>query len=119
MGKVLYDFIPASTITPYIGGGAGIAFVDGNAALANTVFAYEGILGVGYNIDSQWRVALEGRYVGTTNAYVVINGVNVGVNNSNMVAMLYGQYKFAPPSAAAPPPAPQSAAPPSFMVFFD
>ena len=73
---------------------------------------------MGYNIDSQWRVALEGRYVGTTNANVVINGVNVGVNNSNIVGMLYGQYKFAPP-AAPPPPAPQSAAPPSFMVFFD
>src|SRR4051812_25782006 len=27
MGKVLYDFIPASTITPYIGAGAGVAFV--------------------------------------------------------------------------------------------
>jgi OmpA-OmpF porin, OOP family len=33
MGKVLYDFIPASTITPYIGAGAGIAFVDGNSFL--------------------------------------------------------------------------------------
>jgi OmpA-OmpF porin, OOP family len=118
MGKVLYDFIPASTITPYIGGGAGIAFVDGNTFLQNTVFAYEGILGVGYNIDSQWRVALEGRYVGTTNANVVINGVNVGVNNSNIVAMVYGQYKFAPP-VSAPPPAPPPATPPSFMVFFD
>ena len=118
MGKVLYDFIPASKITPYIGAGAGIAFVDGNTFLANTVFAYEGILGVGYNIDSQWRVALEGRYVGTTNANVVINGVNVGVNNSNIVAMLYGQYKFAPPSPPPAPP-PQSVAPPSFMVFFD
>ena len=118
MGKVLYDFIPASTITPYIGAGAGIAFVDGNAFLQNTVFAYEGILGVGYNIDSQWRVALEGRYVGTTNANVVINGVNVGVNNSNIVAMVYGQYKFAPP-VSAPPPAPPPATPPSFMVFFD
>jgi len=118
MGKVLYDFIPASTITPYIGAGAGIAFVDGNSFLQNTVFAYEGILGVGYNIDSQWRVALEGRYVGTTNANVVINGVNVGVNNSNIVAMVYGQYKFAPP-VSAPLPAPAPAAPPSFMVFFD
>jgi opacity protein-like surface antigen len=119
MGKVLYDFIPASTITPYIGAGAGVAFVDGNSFLQNTVFAYEGILGVGYNIDSQWRVALEGRYVGTTNASVVINGVNVGVNNSNIVAMVYGQYKFAPPMATAPPPAPTPATPPSFMVFFD
>jgi outer membrane protein OmpA-like peptidoglycan-associated protein len=118
MGKVLCDFIPASTITPYIGAGAGIAFVDGNTFLANTVFAYEGILGVGYNIDSQWRVALEGRHVGTTNANVVINGVNVAVNNSNIVTMVNGQYKFAPP-AVAPAPAPQAVAPPSFMVFFD
>jgi hypothetical protein len=34
-------------------------------------------LGVGYNIDSQWHVALKGRYIGTTNANVVINDVNV------------------------------------------
>jgi OmpA-OmpF porin, OOP family len=74
---------------------------------------------VAYNIDSKWRMAIEGRYVGTTNANVVINGVNVGVNNSNIVAMLYGQYKFAPPVVAAPPPAPATVAPPSFMVFFD
>ena len=119
MGKVLYDFIPASTITPYIGAGAGVAFVDSNAALGNTLFAYEGIVGVGYNIDSQWRVALEGRFVGTTNPSFNVNGVNVQVNNNNVVAMVYGQYKFAPPMAAAPPPAPQTAAPPSFMVFFD
>jgi OmpA-OmpF porin, OOP family len=118
MGKALYDFIPASTITPYIGAGAGIAFVDSNAFLGNTLFAYEGIVGLGYNIDSQWRVALEGRYVGTTNANVVINGVNVGINNSNIIAMVYGQYKFAPPVSPAPPP-PPSTAPPSFMVFFD
>jgi OOP family OmpA-OmpF porin len=98
--------------------GAGVAFVDSNSFLGNTLFAYEGIVGVGYNIDSQWRVALEGRYLGTTNANVVINGVNVGVNNSNIIAMVYGQYKFAPPVASAPPP-PPSTAPPSFMVFFD
>jgi outer membrane protein OmpA-like peptidoglycan-associated protein len=119
MGKALYDFIPASTITPYIGAGAGIAFVDSNSFLGNTTFAYEGIVGLGYNIDSQWRVALEGRFLGTTTANVVINGVNVGVNNANIIAMLYGQYKFAPPVASAPPPPPPSAAPPSFMVFFD
>ncbi|MEA2816738.1 MAG: OmpA-OmpF porin, family, partial [Rhodospirillaceae bacterium] len=119
MGKALYDFIPASTITPYIGAGAGIAFVDSNSFLGNTTFAYEGIVGLGYNIDSQWRVALEGRFLGTTTANVVINGVNVGINNANIIAMLYGQYKFAPPVASAPPPPPPSTAPPSFMVFFD
>src|SRR5204862_293581 len=61
---------------------------------------------------------LPGFYVGTTNANVVINGVNVGVHASNIVSMVYGQYKFAPP-VSAPPPAPAPATPPSFMVFFD
>ena len=91
MAKALYDFIPASTITPYIGAGAGVAFVDSNSSLGNTTFAYEGIVGLGYNIDSQWRVALEGRFLGTTTANVIINGVNVGVNNANIIAMVYGQ----------------------------
>ncbi|MFO1159160.1 MAG: OmpA family protein [Reyranellaceae bacterium] len=119
MGKALYDFMPASTITPYVGVGAGVAFVDSNAPLASTQFAYEGIVGVAYNIDSQWRMALEGRYVGTTNPTFVVNNVTIGVNNSNIVAMIYGQYKFAPPAPAAAPPPPPSATPPSFMVFFD
>jgi len=119
MAKALYDFMPASTFTPYVGVGAGIAFVDSNAPLASTQFAYEGIVGLAYNIDAQWRLALEGRYVGTTNPTFVVNNVNIGVNNSNIVAMVYGQYKFAPPAAAAPPPPPPSASPPSFMVFFD
>ena len=119
MAKALYDFMPASIITPYVGVGAGVAFVDSNAPLASTQFAYEGIVGLAYNIDSQWRMALEGRYVGTTNPTFVVNNVTIGVNNSNIVAMVYGQYKFAPPSAAAPPPPPPSASPPSFMVFFD
>ena len=30
MANLLYDFMPASVITPYIGAGAGIAFVDSN-----------------------------------------------------------------------------------------
>src|SRR5262249_15259672 len=30
MANVLYDFMPTSVITPYIGGGLGIAFIDSN-----------------------------------------------------------------------------------------
>ncbi len=101
MGKVLYDFFPASAFTPYVGAGAGIGFVDSNTALGSTVFAYQGILGLGWNIDSQWRIALEGRYVGTTNPNVTVNGVNVTYNNNNFAAIMGVQYKFAPPAAAA------------------
>jgi OOP family OmpA-OmpF porin len=118
MGKVLYDFLPASALTPYVGAGAGIGFIDSNSAFGSTQFAYQGIVGLGWNIDSQWRALLEGRYVGTTNPSVNVNGVNVTYNNNNIVALIGAQYKFAPPAAAPPPPAP-TVAPPSFMVFFD
>jgi hypothetical protein len=30
MGNVLYDFFPGATVTPYVGGGVGVAFVDAN-----------------------------------------------------------------------------------------
>jgi OOP family OmpA-OmpF porin len=119
MGKVLYDFFPASAFTPYVGAGAGVGFVDSNTALGSTVFAYQGILGLGWNVDSQWRIALEGRYIGTTNPSVSIGGTNVTYSNNNFATILGAQYKFAPPAAAPPPPSAAPVAPPSFMVFFD
>jgi outer membrane protein OmpA-like peptidoglycan-associated protein len=116
MANILYDFFPGATITPFIGAGAGIAFVDpslaGGCNMCSTQFAYQGILGVGYNIDQNWRVDLSGRYYGATNtgAYT----------NNNISAILGITYKFGQPeTVAAPPPAPTSPQAPSFMVFFD
>ncbi len=81
-----------------------------------TAFAYQGIIGVGYNIDSQFRVNLEGRYYGTSTP--TLQGQ--GFQNNNLIAMLQLQMKFgAPAEAAAPPPAPAAPQAPSFMVFFD
>jgi OmpA-OmpF porin, OOP family len=121
MANLLYDFAPGAAITPYIGAGAGVAFVDGinifgsTTDLSNTVFAYQGIIGVGLNVDSNLRVNLDGRYHGTTNP-----GSDYGNwNNNNITAMLSITYKFGQPVAAAPPPPPPAAAAPSFMVFFD
>ena len=45
MANLMYDFMPASVITPYIGAGAGLALVDSNSSLGSTQFAYQGILG--------------------------------------------------------------------------
>jgi outer membrane protein OmpA-like peptidoglycan-associated protein len=118
MAKVLYDFFPAATLTPYVGAGAGLALVSTSGAFDSAQFAYEGILGLGWNLDSQWRIALEGRFIGTTNPSVNILGTNVSASNNNIVALLGAQYKF-PPAAASVPPPPPSVAPPSFMVFFD
>ena len=67
---------PAATIVPYIGAGAGIAFVDSQRSTArdSTQFAYQAIVGVGYNIDPMFRVNLDGRYYGTTNPTVTSAG---------------------------------------------
>ncbi|SKA37272.1 Outer membrane protein OmpA [Enhydrobacter aerosaccus] len=118
MANALYDFMPASVITPYIGAGLGIAFVDSNSALGSTQFAYQGMVGLAYNIDSQWRLSLEGRYVGTTNPSVNINGFSVSYPNNNLLALAGVVYKFGAPEQA-PPPAPPPVQAPSYMVFFD
>ena len=119
MANVLYDFMPTSVITPYVGAGVGIAFVDSNSSLGSTQFAYQAILGVAYNVDESLRLMIEGRYMGTTNPSVNTPFGNVSWSNNNLMALAGVSYKFAPPAPppAAPPPA--AVAPPSFMVFFD
>ena len=116
MANLLYDFMPGSVITPYIGAGAGVGFVDSNQSLGSTVFAYQGIIGLGWNVDTNFRVNIDGRYYGTSNPS--INGQTW--TNNNFSIMLGLQLKFgasAPPPP--PPPPPPAVAPPSFMVFFD
>ncbi|WP_439613451.1 outer membrane protein, partial [Reyranella sp.] len=119
MVNLLYDFMPTSVITPYVGAGAGIAFVDSNSALGSTQFAYQGMVGVAYNVSEQLRFMVEGRYVGTTNPSVNTPFGNVSFQNQNILALAGVSYKFTAPPP--PPPTPQAApvAPPSFMVFFD
>jgi outer membrane protein OmpA-like peptidoglycan-associated protein len=75
------------------------------------MFAYQGILGVGYNATPALRISLEGRYYGTTNPGAYFN--------NNIMALLSVSYKFGQPEVAPPPPPPPVVTPPSFMVFFD
>jgi outer membrane protein OmpA-like peptidoglycan-associated protein len=117
MANLLYDFAPGAVITPYVGAGAGIAFIDpslsAGCTMCSTQFAYQGILGVAWNIDQNFRLSLDGRYYGTTNGGTTYNNNNIGV-------MLGLTYKFGQPEAAPPPPpAPATPTAPSYMVFFD
>jgi opacity protein-like surface antigen len=94
MVNLLYDFIPGATLTPYIGAGAGIAFADpgiNGCSLCSTQFAYQGIVGVGWNIDQNFRVNLDARYYGTSNAG------DLRYDNDNFTAMLGVTYKFGRP----------------------
>jgi outer membrane protein OmpA-like peptidoglycan-associated protein len=115
LANVLYDFAPGATITPYIGAGAGVGFVDGNSSLSSTVFAYQGIIGLGWNVDTNFRINLDGRYYGTSNPTVA----GTTWSNNNFSVMLGLQVKFGAPAEVAPPPPPPPAKAPSFMVFFD
>ena len=118
MGNVYYDFMAQERLNPYIGAGIGVAFVDSNASLGSTVFAWQAMAGVKYNIDSSWSVGLEGRYMGTTNPSINTPTGTVYSQNHTIAALAGIAFKFgAPPSA--PPPPPPMVAPPSFMVFFD
>jgi len=114
LANVLYDFNPGGTIVPYIGAGAGVGFVDSDFSLGSTNFAYQGILGVGWNATSNLRFNLEGRYYGTTNPQVA--GTTWTNNNAMVLASVQVKFGAAPPP---PPPPPPVVAPPSFMVFFD
>ena len=115
MANLLYDFLPQATFTPYVGAGAGIAFVDGDNPLSSTQFAYQGIVGLAWNVDANFRASLDGRYYGTTNPSV--GGTTWTNNNFSIMASL--QFKFGETAAAPPPPPTPAVAPPSFMVFFD
>src|SRR5712671_365299 len=114
MANFLYDFNATGTIVPYIGAGAGVGFVDGDGNISSTVFAFQGILGLGYNWSPNLRFNLEGRYFGTTNPSVA--GTTWQNNNASLLASI--QLKFGSSPPPPPPPAPM-VTPPSFMVFFD
>ena len=119
MANALYDFMPASVITPYLGAGLGVAFIDSNSSLGSTQFAYQAMLGVAYNVNEQLRFSVEGRYFGTTNPGVTVPGRGyVSYSNNTILALAGITYKFVSPPPP-PPPAPPMVAPPSFMVFFD
>ena len=115
MANLLYDFSPGSTITPFVGAGAGVAFIDGDSSLGSTQFAYQGIVGLGWNVDTNFRVDLDGRYYGTSNP---TTGGQTWTNN-NFSVMLGLTLKFGPPAPAAAPPMAEPTRAPSFMVFFD
>ena len=130
MGNAYYDFLAGSAIVPYIGAGAGVAFLNAGALGAtrqSTQFAYQGILGVGWNIDPMFRLNLEGRYYGTTAPNFSNQGslgntqynLTYSPQNNNVSAMLSLHMRFGAPAPPPPPPPPPVVAPPSFMVFFD
>jgi OOP family OmpA-OmpF porin len=135
MANAFYDFLAGQTIVPYVGAGLGVAFTQaslyGVGTNNSTQFAYQGIIGVGWNINPMFRINLEGRYYGTTSpnynfnstasaaGFTIPYNINGSYPDNNFSVMASVHFRFGAPAEAPPPPPPPAVTPPSFMVFFD
>lgn len=74
MANGYYDFKNASRFTPYLGAGLGYGKVRyssdtaGVDSASEDTLAYQGIAGVGYELNPCWTLTGEYRYLGTTKA---------------------------------------------------
>lgn len=145
MANALVDILPHNDWTPYLGAGVGgvrIALDDLQIKGTNFVnksdlqLAYQGIVGVRYQVTENLAVNLDYRYFAATDPdFKDLAGIPFKTTYATHNAMLGLTYHFParrpspPPSLpAAPPPIPAAAAPPQappppmvrmFLVFFD
>lgn len=142
--NALYDFHTGTMLTPYVGVGAGGALVDANhiGALTdgsnvggeNIEFAYQAIGGVAAQLDTNWAVTADYRYIATPDSkFHTTSHQGAYMNNESHNIVLGVRYSFGKPAATpvesvSPPPKPMVHAaaapvvapvPQSFMVFFD
>ncbi|HEU0117232.1 MAG TPA: OmpA family protein, partial [Alphaproteobacteria bacterium] len=98
----------------------------------DTEFAYQAIAGVSAQLDPNWALTADYRYIATTDPkYAVTTGGSAHTDNESHNIVLGVRYSFgAAPAMAAPAPAPRPMAkaaakpvvapvPQSYMVFFD
>ncbi|MET4699191.1 OOP family OmpA-OmpF porin [Constrictibacter sp. MBR-5] len=138
MANVIVDLDFGFPVVPYVGAGAGAAYVDTSFG-SNTNFAYQGIAGLGYAITPNMTAFVDYRYF-------VVDGFKMTQENPGRDvqidddlehhSVLAGiRYTFgapapaptraaAPPPPPPPPPAPAPAPAPqqvvrSYLVFFD
>ncbi|MGB9152982.1 MAG: OmpA family protein [Alphaproteobacteria bacterium] len=139
--NVLYDFKSSSRYTPYLGFGAGPDWVDVSNLGANglghlkgdtLVGAYQGIAGVSTQLDDNWAVTADYRYIASFDPKVGDTAGGQGrtdnASHNIIVGVRYSFPEAVPPmrNAMAPAVAPRPGARPAvaatsqdFMVFFD
>ena len=115
--NVLYDFKTGSILTPYVGAGIGPDFVSVNNVGANgvgflrgdtLVGAYQGIAGVAAQLDRNWAVTADYRYVSSFDPKVDSTAGGRGrLDNASHNIIVGVRYSFAAPEpVATPAPAP-------------
>ncbi|MDE0941308.1 MAG: outer membrane beta-barrel protein [Alphaproteobacteria bacterium] len=88
MLNLLYDVRFGSDFAPYVGGGLGVAQIKNSAATIGgvaiadkdaTEFAYQAILGVTYELNRDWHLSLDGRYIGTSDEDVSATAITLNI----------------------------------------
>lgn len=135
----IYQFLPQSSFHPFVGAGIGWAWLDSdfsgvNARNDDNSFAYQGIAGVAYDINSNVALKAQYRYFATLDADVgTANGGDADYRNHSILVGF--TYKFGKSAAPAPAPVPVAAPAPTpapapvvkaapvlqknYLVFFD
>jgi outer membrane protein OmpA-like peptidoglycan-associated protein len=145
MGNVIYDINTGTFVTPYIGAGVGMSYVQIRANPAATatpqasfdnhdvVLAYQGIAGLSFQVTPAIALGVDYRFFGTmqprmpssTPPSLDHDFTNYQHTVTANIRYLFGQVPPPPPPiqpAPPPPPPPPPAARPAqqaFLVFFD
>lgn len=126
MLNLIYDLRAGATLTPYLGIGAGLAYISGEGARStaagtgsikgsDTELAYQAIAGIAFAVTGRVTLALDYRYLSTFQEpdldlrFASGASRNVSVDYASHNFMLGLRYQFAAPAApvaAAPAPAP-------------
>ncbi len=120
--NALYDFMPNSSWSPYLGAGAGlvryaadgVTFGGVTSNDQDNTWGVQGIAGVWYALDSNWQLSADYRYMYTGDAKLTTNGASTfEPDNSIHTVMLGVTYKFGAPAKPAPAPTPVAAPAPA------
>jgi outer membrane protein OmpA-like peptidoglycan-associated protein len=125
-GNVLYDFKNISRYTPYIGGGLGADWVNvknvgavgvGYLRGDTLVGAYQGIAGVAAQLDPNWSVTADYRYISSMDPKVDSTAGGQGrMDNASHNVIVGVRYSFSAPEAAPAPEAPMRTATPPVVA---
>lgn len=100
----LYEFLPQESWHPFIGAGIGFASVHTKASVdgvgmygsrTETLFAYQAMLGVAYDLNPNIAMRMQYRYFGTADAETLkINGRTLDTPQNNHAFLAGLTYKF-------------------------
>lgn len=138
MVNLLYDIsISGFPVTPYIGIGGGYNWAGYTAVEKDSGFAYQGIVGLSYDITRNMSLFVDYRYFGSEDHDIRFAGASRDIENTTHNVLAGLRYTFGapppppPPATVTPPPPPpppvaRPAPPPppaavvrSYLVFFD